>query len=268
MVGKFYKKEKMKKNNISNTIIKILLVVVFIMGIYLFVKKDETSTISKQSQSETTSASISASSNKKSSTTKKSRHRDLPKVSSSDWELVLVNRDNITAEMNPSLTDVSGISVDSRISDKVSQFLAAAQAIDASEHLISGYRSVAYQEQLFNSYVQQEMANNANLTQKEAEEQVKTYSQPAGASEHQTGLAIDMSTVDSLNASDATVAAKVQALAPKYGFVLRFPQGKKDSTGVDYEDWHFRYVGKKSARYMTENNLTLEEYLDLLKENE
>ena len=97
---------------------------------------------------------------------------------------------------------------------------------------------------------------------------VKTYSQPAGASEHQTGLAIDMSTVDALNQSDTTVAKQVQALAPQYGFVLRFPKGKSSSTGVDYEDWHFRYVGKKSAEYMTKHNLTLEEYVALLEERD
>ncbi|NWO77103.1 D-alanyl-D-alanine carboxypeptidase family protein, partial [Escherichia coli] len=77
--------------------------------------------------------------------------------------------------------------------------------------------------------------------------------QPAGASEHQTGLAMDMSTVNYLNQSDADVVEKVTAIAPEYGFVLRFPKGKMESTGVDYEDWHFRYVGKESAKYMTEN---------------
>ena len=60
---------------------------------------------------------------------------------------------------------------------------------------------------------------------------------------------------------------KVKAIAPEYGFVLRFPKGKSESTGVDYEDWHFRYVGKESAKYMTDNNLSLEEYIALLKEN-
>ena len=168
--------------------------------------------------------------------------------------------------MNPDLTQIDNIYVDSRITDNVRNFLAAAQAIDSSEHLISGYRSVAYQEELFNSYVSQEMATNPSLTQEAAEDLVKTYSQPAGASEHQTGLAIDMSTVNSLNESDADVVAQVVAIAPEYGFVLRFPEGKSDSTGVDYEDWHFRYVGVESAKYMTENNLTLEEYVSLLKE--
>lgn len=110
------------------------------------------------------------------------------------------------------------------------------------------------------------MAKDPSLTQEAAEALVQTYSQPAGASEHQTGLAIDMSTVDSLNASDPQVAKAVQKIAPEYGFVLRFPDGKKQSTGVGYEDWHYRYVGKASARYMTQHNLTLEEYITALKE--
>ena len=65
-----------------------------------------------------------------------------------------------------------------------------------------------------------------------------------------------MSTVDSLNEADPDTVAKVKELAPKYGFVLRFPEGKASSTGVDYEDWHFRYVGEKSAEYMTKHDLT------------
>ena len=237
---------------------------VFIVGIFVFVQGDKLSLSGNAQKSSTDSSSLVSS---ESSTSSTASATDLPDVSSSDWELVLVNRDNITAEMNPDLTQIDNIYVDSRITDNVRNFLAAAQAIDSSEHLISGYRSVAYQEELFNSYVSQEMATNPSLTQEAAEDLVKTYSQPAGASEHQTGLAIDMSTVNSLNESDADVVAQVVAIAPEYGFVLRFPEGKSDSTGVDYEDWHFRYVGVESAKYMTENNLTLEEYVSLLKEN-
>ena len=75
-----------------------------------------------------------------------------------------------------------------------------------------------------------------------------------------------MSTVDILDEADPATVAKVKKIAPKYGFVLRFPDGKTSSKGVGYEAWHFRYVGKESAEYMTEHNLTLEEYLVLLKE--
>lgn len=134
------------------------------------------------------------------------------------------------------------------------------------EHLISGYRSVAYQAELYQSYVSQEMANDPSLTQEAAEAIVQTYSQPAGSSEHQTGLAIDMSTVDALNQSDVETVKQVTALAPKYGFILRFPDGKQESTGVGYEDWHFRYVGKKSAAYISKHQISLEEYIKLLKE--
>ena len=159
--------------------------------------------------------------------------KGLPDVSPKDWKLLLVNRDNKSKELNPELANVYG---------------------------------VAYQTELYNSYVQQEMADDPTLTESQAEKKVQTYSQPPGASEHQTGLAIDMSTVDSLDEADPATVAKVKKIAPKYGFVLRFPDGKTSSTGVGYEDWHFRYVGKESAEYMTEHNLTLEEYLVLLKE--
>ena len=165
-------------------ILQLAVIVIFVVGIYLFLHKEDSSQDSVQLQS---SSSTSTNSSVSPTTTSA-----LPDVSSSDWELVLVNRDNITEEMNPDLTDISGILVDSRISENVLNFLAAAQAIDSNEHLISGYRSVAYQEDLYKSYVNQEMANDPTLTQEAAEELVQTYSQPAGASEHQTGLAIDL----------------------------------------------------------------------------
>lgn len=212
--------------------------------------------VASQQSQETTTPASSAKNNS-----------SLPDVSSSDWALRLVNRDHITEELDPDLATVDGVSVDARIEKNVQDFLAAAQEIDSRYHLISGYRSVAYQKDLYQSYVQQEMAEDPSLTEKEAQTKVQTYSQPPGASEHQTGLAIDMSTVDSLNDADPETVAKVVALAPQYGFVLRFPEGKTSSTGVGYEDWHFRYVGKASANYMAQHNLTLEEYLALLKEN-
>lgn len=252
-----------KKRSLPILILGLLVIVIFIVGIFVFVQGDKLSLTGNAQKSSTDSSSLVSSESSTSSTASAT----VPGVSSSDWELVLVNRDNITAEMNPDLTQIDNIYVDSRIADNVRNFLAAAQAIDSSEHLISGYRSVAYQEELFNSYVSQEKAADPSLTQEAAEDLVKTYSQPVGASEHQTGLAIDMSTVNSLNESDTEVVAQVAAIAPEYGFVLRFPEGKSDSTGVDYEDWHFRYVGVESAKYMTENNLILEEYVALLKEN-
>ena len=165
---------------------------------------------------------------------------DLPQASSKDWNLVLVNRDNKLAELNPQLVDVEEIKVDSRI---------------------SGYRSVEEQTELYNERVAQLEATG--LSHEEAEAQAQAQVQVPGASEHQTGLAIDMSAP---NGQSEEVAQQIIALAPQYGFVLRYPEGKNAITGVDYENWHFRYVGVENAQYMVKHQLVLEEYIQKLKE--
>ena len=186
---------------------------------------------------------------------------DLPQVSTKDWNLVLVNRDNKLAELNPQLVDVEEIKVDSRIAEQTKQFLAAARAVAPEESLISGYRSVEEQTELYNERVAQLEATG--LSHEEAEAQAQTQVQVPGASEHQTGLAIDMSAP---NGQSEEVAQQIIALAPQYGFVLRYPEGKNAITGVDYENWHFRYVGVENAQYMVKHQLVLEEYIQKLKE--
>ena len=186
---------------------------------------------------------------------------DLPQVSTKDWNLVLVNRDNKLAELNPQLVDVEEIKVDSRIAEQTKQFLAAARAVAPEESLISGYRSVEEQTELYNERVAQLEATG--LSHEEAEAQAQTQVQVPGASEHQTGLAIDMSVP---NGQSEEVAQQIIALAPQYGFVLRYPEGKNAITGVDYENWHFRYVGVENAQYMVKHQLVLEEYIQKLKE--
>ncbi len=254
------KKRKLKKGRvIGSFIILMALIGLCVLAV---------SKLKPQGTKQTAESSQTSSS----SSTAESKTTDLPKAHRSDWNLVLVNRENPKEELSPELTTVGSVQVDQRIADALVKFLAAAQAIDPSEHLISAYRSVAYQEQLFNNYVENEMigaagsVNNTGqpISREEAETNVKTYSQPAGSSEHQTGLAVDMSTVDALNQSPEDIVAQVKKIAPEYGFVLRFPEGGKSSTGVDYEDWHFRYVGVDNAKYMAKHNLTLEEYLKLL----
>lgn len=245
----------MKNNKLLSFLFQLLVILLFIFCLFYYIKAEKEP--AKTTQKETL---------QKRTVAKQDSQKDLPNVSIDDWDLVLVNRDHPKEEINPELVDINGISVDKRIADATAEFLAAAQAVNAQEHLISGYRSVAYQAELYQSYVSQEMANDPSLTQEAAEAIVQTYSQPAGSSEHQTGLAIDMSTVDALNQSDVETVKQVTALAPKYGFILRFPDGKQESTGVGYEDWHFRYVGKKSAAYISKHQISLEEYIKLLKE--
>ena len=188
---------------------------------------------------------------------------DLPKVSVDDWELILVNRSRLQEESHPRLSQIDDIEVDRRIAENTRQFLAAARAIAPGETLISGYRSRAEQTELYEEALA--LAEEEGLSRQEAEQEVQKRIQLPGASEHQTGLAIDMSESEGQNDE---VAHKIAEIAPKYGFILRYPEGKSDITGVDFENWHYRYVGVESAQYMQKHHLVLEEYLALLKESD
>ena len=188
---------------------------------------------------------------------------DLPKVSVDDWELTLINRSHLQEESHPRLTQIDDIQVDSRIAENTRQFLAAARAIAPEETLISGYRSRAEQTELYEEALA--LAEEEGLSRQEAEQEVQKRIQLPGASEHQTGLAIDMSEPEGQNDE---VANKIAEIAPKYGFILRYPEGKSDITGVNFENWHYRYVGVESAQYMQKHHLVLEEFLALLKESD
>lgn len=187
---------------------------------------------------------------------------DLPKVSVDDWELILINRSHLQEESHPRLSQIDDIEVDRRIAENTRQFLDAARAIAPGETLISGYRSRAEQTELYEEALA--LAEEEGLSRQEAEQEVQKRIQLPGASEHQTGLAIDMSEPEGQNDE---VAHKIAGIAPKYGFILRYPEGKSDITGVDFENWHYRYVGLKSAKYMQKHQLVLEEYLALLTES-
>ena len=90
-----------------------------------------------------------------------------------------------------------------------------------------------------------------------------------GASEHHTGLAVDIvgKNHQGLDKSQASTkeAIWLNEHAAEYGFILRFPQDKVAITGISYESRHFRYVGEEAAKFMKENNLCLEEFVELAK---
>ena len=149
---------------------------------------------------------------------------DLPQVSSKDWNLVLVNRDNKLAELNPQLVDVEEIKVDSRIAEQTKQFLVAARAVAPEESLISGYRSVEEQTEVYNERVAQLEATG--LPHEEAERQAQTQVQVPGASEHQTGLAIDMSAPNGLSEE---VVQQIIAWRHNMGLFSVIQKGKTQS---------------------------------------
>ncbi|WP_071392878.1 VanY-A/VanY-F/VanY-M family D-Ala-D-Ala carboxypeptidase [Bacillus tuaregi] len=91
------------------------------------------------------------------------------------------------------------------------------------------------------------------------------YALPAGYSEHNLGLALDVGSTQ-MKMADAPEGKWIEENAWKYGFILRYPKDKTDITGIQYEPWHIRYVGLPHSAIMQEKNFVLEEYLEYLKE--
>ena len=81
-----------------------------------------------------------------------------------------------------------------------------------------------------------------------------------GTCEHELGLAVDIN-ADKEQSSNEEVYNWLAENAWRYGFILRYPKGKEDITGIDYEPWHYRYVGKEVAKQFYEEGITLEEYV-------
>lgn len=116
---------------------------------------------------------------------------------------------------------------------------------------VSAYRDYYYQEKLYNKYVEEKGFYYADIC-----------SARPGHSEHQTGMAVDISdstyNYDEFENTDEFLWVKENA--HKYGFILRYPKAMYHITGFKYEPWHYRYVGIDIATYIYKNNLTLEEY--------
>lgn len=120
----------------------------------------------------------------------------------------------------------------------------------------SGYRSYERQDVIFASNVSQHGEKSAN-----------NFSARPGESEHQSGLTMDITTPAvnydlTIEFGDTKEGKWVQQHASDFGFIIRYPKGKEDITEYQYEPWHIRYVGKKAAKEITSEGITLEEYVD------
>lgn len=128
-----------------------------------------------------------------------------------------------------------------------------AKELDYRIIAVSTYRDYEYQDKIYNIYVEEKGVSYAD----------KCSARP-GHSEHQTGLAVDVEgsnrDYDEFENSKEFIWMKENAY--KYGFILRYPKGKEKITGFKYEPWHYRFVGKDTAKTIYEENLTLEEYYD------
>lgn len=115
----------------------------------------------------------------------------------------------------------------------------------------SAYRSYKSQVKVLNEEIKSKGVNYANK-----------YVAKPGKSEHQSGLAIDVTNEARAFGKTSPEAQWLAKNAYRFGFILRYPEGKEDITGYNYEPWHIRYVGKEAAKEIYDRGITLEEYLD------
>ncbi|MBB3112776.1 D-alanyl-D-alanine carboxypeptidase [Paenibacillus phyllosphaerae] len=184
---------------------------------------------------------------------------------------VLVNKNNrLPEDYSPS--DLIYPDIKFTFQEKVEKRMMARIAADAIEQLfaaaiedgeplagVSAYRSHARQKTLFESYVK-----------RDGLEKALTYSAYPGTSEHETGLAIDVTGADGKCSAtdcfgDTSEARWLADHAHEYGFIIRYPKGKEVITGYKYEPWHLRYVGVVAATAIYKQQLTLEEYDGVLE---
>lgn len=130
--------------------------------------------------------------------------------------------------------------------------------------IASAYRSSERQQEILDADIRK--LTDKGMTDEEAYEQATRTVMPAGYSEHETGLAVDIVALSNQLLDDSQENTPetqwLQENCNQYGFILRYPKGKTDITGIDYESWHYRYVGKEAAAYIKKHDLTFEEYLE------
>lgn len=183
--------------------------------------------------------------------------------------LILVNPWNyIPDDYAVELETVQGkYQLDEKAAASAKELLAAAKEAGYNMQLCSAYRTVEKSAELYERKVNEFL--NAGYSEENAKTEAAKWVAPPGTSEHHTGLAMDLVSSDywkdfsdlEHDYENYDSFTWMYENCAEYGFVLRYPKDKQDVTGITYEPWHYRFVGKEAAEYIMENGLCLEEYL-------
>lgn len=283
---------KKQKNSSFAGILTIALLAVAIAAVFLVIEMQKDKAPSSSQSSIAESSDSSAESSKTESSKAESSKTGSSKVASqttsqseikariavidealnSDFLRLVSVKSPLEKNFVPELASVASDSskqVDKRIKPYLDSFLKEAKAQgNPPPTTLSCYRSYATQVSLYNNKITQ--LQNQGMTKEEATKEAGTIVAIPGTSEHQYGMSADIAIKSGSQLVPETIEIMsdniwYRAHAAEYGFILRFPKGKETITGIMYEPWHFRYVGKEHAKIITEKGLCLEEYLDSLK---
>lgn len=186
--------------------------------------------------------------------------------SGKDWQLTLVNPWNTlhtSYQVNVAEIDSrfgAGKLFDARAVKYLNAMCEAALNDGVSLSVISAHRTYDYQQMLYNNEVAEYKMYNPGCSEDEALKAAATEVARPGTSEHNLGLAVDFNSVEQ-NFENTDAFRWLNEHCTEYGFILRYSTTTQDITGVIYEPWHYRYVGKENAKKIRASGLTLEEYV-------
>lgn len=190
-------------------------------------------------------------------------------LSKDDWQLVLVNKQHpVPDDYTFTLGTIKGtMKCDVRIIDDLMDMMQAAKKDGIHLVVCSPYRDYNRQTVLFNRKVDHYMEKGYSYM--DAYKFASMTVTVPGASEHQIGLALDIVSTSysvlEIGFGDTKAGQWLREHCDEYGFILRYPKEKEYITGIQYEPWHFRYVGKEAAAIIMEREITLEEFLEELE---
>lgn len=178
------------------------------------------------------------------------------------WQLMVVNRSyRVPENWETELVTLScGEKVEKRIYPDLQDMFDAALSDGVDLVVRSGYRSEEEQKALMINKISE--FRSAGFSRNEAKEKALKWVAMPGTSEHQLGFAVDINAEN--GTTDEAAYKWLSNHAHEYGFIVRYPADKSHITGISYEPWHFRYVGKSHAKRIYEEGLCLEEYVEML----
>ncbi len=260
-----------KKRKINKKKVRLLIIILLIILIAIIhnVKKDKKiKPVSAIGNLEIENANIN------NSNLELEANSSIPEIDSktTDWNLILVNRYNpLPDDYEFELTSIeTSHKADSRVAESITKMLEDARSEGLKPLLCSSYRSIDTQTKLYNNKVKE--YKKEGLSDKEAKEKASFWVAIPGTSEHHTGLAFDIVSMDYQVLDEKQEETDVQKWlmenCSNYGFILRYPTNKKKITNINYEPWHYRYVGIENAKFIEKKGFCLEEYIEYLKQFE